>query len=914
MQIQQTTNSVNNFYLSQNIKVNKKTFDPFVPENSVYPKIPINATKAYAAPQIYPEYKVLETFKLPNTGVGKVYQLRNGHKVLVLPKKGPTFINTGIGAGEVNLPADKKSAAHLLEHLLSTITYKNDKEVLNNISDEINMDSNASTSLFSTNYFGEAFVSDDNDLEKLIRLQFSTVAKPDFTLKDIEHEKATIYQEMLERYDSYENFALANIRSRYLLNIDENSSLLDKKDASAIKNITKEDLQTFYQQYYRPDNMYTVIVGNVDENTIKIIAKYFNQQKNPVTSIKRTEEQHLFDNPIQKAVRVNTVSTNKYKEDCSINLDFFVDKTNNPDADIQLNIIKKLLLNKWQGNRDDIIIANYNYTSSHPEKSDFGLSIPSKKEDVEQNIQSTYKTLNDIQNNPVTEQELNDAKEFVKNNLTSEYAEILANMYTSKLIYSKPVNYESIIKTIDKITARDVCDAAKKYLNLDKVLLTVVYPQEKHKEPSFKGQLKIQDMLNIKEYTLPNNVNVVINESDSVSNATIDFKLNAVEQNSAHSEAVKYLINTIENSDFENYCNANDITIDKLINRQQIELILNSTPKKTIDMLLMLIKIIFYPDLNNQQDFEKWKQNNSDTNNKTLSLYQKYINEFFRDTPWLYEHDNINDLKIQDVQNLHKNIINNAQASVLITIPKSESEKYRQNILNILSNLKSFKPFNYSHYFNTYKAAPLTKSKLFVEKNSDNTIYMEKSYKIIKSGNIKDYAGLNILKCIIGDGDKSILFNKLRTEKNLVYSVNAKYPEEFYAPNLGKMIFSTTVSAENKNYIKDVLQEFQTTTEKLQSELVDERTLALAKKKFKCMMLSQSSFGQNKRLAMVKDSFYGADYFKELDSVIDEITPQDIRELAKYYFSQPSLYMISGNKDAIEANMDYLKNLGEICC
>ena len=80
-------------------------------------------------------------------------------------------------------------------------------------------------------------------------------------------------------------------------------------------------------------------------------------------------------------------------------------------------------------------------------------------------------------------------KEFVKNNLTSEYAEILANMYTSKLIYSKPVNYESIIKTIDKITARDVCDA-KKYLNLDKVLLTVVYPQEKHKEPSFKGRYK----------------------------------------------------------------------------------------------------------------------------------------------------------------------------------------------------------------------------------------------------------------------------------------------------------------------------------------------------------------------------------------------------------------------------------------
>ena len=47
---------------------------------------------------------------------------------------------------------------------------------------------------------------------------------------------------------------------------------------------------------------------------------------------------------------------------------------------------------------------------------------------------------------------------------------------------------------------------------------------------------------------------------------------------------------------------------------------------------------------------------------------------------------------------------------------------------------------------------------------------------------------------------------------------------------------------------------------------------------------------------------------------IDEITPQDIRELVQYYFSQPSLYMISGNKEAIEANIEYLKNLGEICC
>ena len=60
------------------------------------------------------------------------------------------------------------------------------------------------------------------------------------------------------------------------------------------------------------------------------------------------------------------------------------------------------------------------------------------------------------------------------------------------------------------------------------------------------------------------------------------------------------------------------------------------------------------------------------------------------------------------------------------------------------------------------------------------------------------------------------------------------------------------------------------------------------------------------------NSFYGLNLIPELEKAIDNITPYDIRELAKYYLSQPSLYMISGNKEAIEANKDYLKTLGEI--
>lgn len=86
MPVQNISCSINNDYQLNPVKVKKNTFETFVPQNSLYPQIPLNVSKAYTTPQLYPEYKVLETFKFPNTGVGRVYQLRNGHKVIIFVK------------------------------------------------------------------------------------------------------------------------------------------------------------------------------------------------------------------------------------------------------------------------------------------------------------------------------------------------------------------------------------------------------------------------------------------------------------------------------------------------------------------------------------------------------------------------------------------------------------------------------------------------------------------------------------------------------------------------------------------------------------------------------------------------------------------------------------------------------------
>ncbi len=52
-----------------------------------YQPVPLEASRAYASPQITEGYREIETFEVPYIGKGKLYELKNGHKVAIIPKK-----------------------------------------------------------------------------------------------------------------------------------------------------------------------------------------------------------------------------------------------------------------------------------------------------------------------------------------------------------------------------------------------------------------------------------------------------------------------------------------------------------------------------------------------------------------------------------------------------------------------------------------------------------------------------------------------------------------------------------------------------------------------------------------------------------------------------------------------------------
>jgi len=290
----------------QNFKGSSATFSPFLSFPSYQP-IPLETSKAYASPQITEGYKEIETFDIPYIGKGKLYELTNGHKVIIVPKASKTYISTIVVAGASDEPADKKDIAHLTEHLLANYWHNTSSNSdITKALKEVGADLNAITRKCPTTYHMSANIQDNKDLENLIKIQLATLTnKNNFTEDKIEKEKEIIKEEAKEQeYFINEDREARTQSIKNIFNLDNTNGIVAGYSMQKIDDIKKEDLEKFYNNFYRPDNMITILVGNVDNESIAIVSKYLNTMTNPKTAMKRENAADFqYDNLIKQSKR-----------------------------------------------------------------------------------------------------------------------------------------------------------------------------------------------------------------------------------------------------------------------------------------------------------------------------------------------------------------------------------------------------------------------------------------------------------------------------------------------------------------------------------------------------------------------------------------------------------------------------------
>lgn len=847
----------------QNFKGSSVSSSPFLNFPN-YKQVSLNVSEAYASPQITQSYKEIETFDVPYVGQGKLYELANGHKVVIIKKNGPTVINTFVKAGR----NESLINSHLLEHLLYEPNNKVESKTLSDFYIKHGIERRAMTWDNYTNYYMKYPFKDSKSIDSIIKTQADLLQKPNITNEVFETQKNVIFAEYTRK--SFKNDAekIDRLFINTLLNGDKK---LDGYDFSkeSIDNITLNELMGFHKKYYQNNNMISVIVGDVNsDEVLKSFAKHFNKangeaiqsDSNPKKLLQNSQEITPRQEGIKNVLQIGFVGPQRNNiKDCFLDSAFgtYVNYISQKPSGIKLE--KHYIVNgrKSTDHVGIIFVANFQ---------------EGKEKETREKIN---KYLHKLVEEPLSSEDITIIKARLKDSLSKDgesALQISTNIGESLAEGNSTIDSEKY-KLVDSLTAKDFQDYAKKYIDFNKQL-TMVFanPQTDNiKSPSFKGNVNSINTDNIKEYTLSNNLKFVVDTSPEIKRTTFSIVLKYPNQNNDNKDLSMVLqkMMAVVSPVNSKFIRENDGGVEIQGSSNYLKIISNTIPENTLQAISVAKNILLNPILN-QRCFDYVKK--------------VYPNDFDWDK-----------IKLSDVVNYYKELSSSSEGKAILTLPQNTFDKNQDKIINSLSkNIPNFKKEekNLRNSFTPYEKPEIK----FKEIIGDNA-YVSQSFKIPDT----DYADsktkltLLLLKTAISGYPNARLFKELVENQGISYVVGT-YDKKGQL----EIFVETPASKKDSSNIKKVLDTTQTKVNELINNPISEEELKDIKNCLKGYYINsiESSRGKNSLL-----STFDTEEVKDLFPLIDKITSQDIQNAVKEYLSKPSHILIKTNKEVGKNNI-----------
>ena len=908
------------------------------------------ALKAQNLAQAPMPYKYIGEIELPFSENAKFYKMANGQKVVLLNKKGPTVLKSYFNVGSMNEPDDKRGISHFNEHMAFNGTTDGLSageffKIVNNMGAM----TNASTGFSQTDYYISSQLLNDKDWETSVSIQSKMLQSPAHTPEMVEKEKGPVTSEISMVGDRPENTAM-NSCIKNLFQIKTTSPDLVAGSVANINRLTNKDTLDYYNLWYTPDNCTTVVTGEVDEKTaIDTIAKYFNKFKSVPVENRKYEEFKPIQTPVRTDLRMPKAQAS------TIVMGFSGPQNSNAKEMIMLELLlasmlgyKGARISKSLNKEQSGASMNIERVGNRPQDPKaIIIAAQTSPEKTEKVIKTIYDEINKLAYKPLTQEELDISKKYLKMTYSqiSENSQLLNSLIGNALLDENLDYIEKYIPILENITPQDISEFAKKYLDLNKVSLSVVHPDSvsnsdlmnnylktnqgfsqnmpvqgvAHKTPaltSFKGRIedKTFDTEKIKQYKLANNMEVILNPNTSdiaCSNITLEAKGPANVK-----PAVPLILSVIltEGSKNKNY----DLFYDK-IHKAGMNLNFSAgfssisassqSLSQDLDTALDSIKEVFTEPRMTPESFNFAKKLvkesllNTETSAMDLSLEKLFPNR-----PQTASREealkSIDSITLEEVKGLFEYIKNNSMAKAVVTAPFEKNQEIEKSVLNKLSiGLNTFKPFQIG-YFPLY--SDLEKDKVITKSLPVKQADIVHAFKFKTNHNPKDHMTFYLLNTILGDGPYSRLFNDLREKQKLAYRVESDL--DFMGDSgIIALGIKTTTDDKEANDIKydnveKSLNGFKNHIQKIMNEKVSQEELNGAKLRMKTKLLNsiESSASQTAVLSDSKESIYGVKATEEKLRLIDSITPDDIQNAAKYIFSKPSVTTVIASEDTLK--------------
>ena len=195
------------------------------------------------------------------------YQLKNGMRVILAenPKESRVYMNTIYLSGSLNDPQGKGGLAHLLEHLAFKGTRNVPGEEFQRRLDQYTLSNNASTSYYSTQY-SNVIRAEQKAVNEILHLEAERMQGLVLQEKFIPTEIDIVKREREVRLDQPVSVLMDQmVKAAYG---NQHLGRLPIGDIAELESIGLTELQTYYQNWYAPNNAVLVLTGKFDKAAV----------------------------------------------------------------------------------------------------------------------------------------------------------------------------------------------------------------------------------------------------------------------------------------------------------------------------------------------------------------------------------------------------------------------------------------------------------------------------------------------------------------------------------------------------------------------------------------------------------------------------------------------------------------------
>lgn len=825
-----------------------------------------------------------------------VYKLDNGQTVVIQEvKTNPIVtIDTWIKTGSINENAQNNGVSHFLEHLFFKGSTNHGPGEFDKILETKGAITNAATSKDFTHYY---VTIPSKDFDLALEMHSDMLLHPLIPRKELEKERKVVIEEIMKDANSPNTLVYDNLVNMLYTNHPYKRKVIGKADI--ISTIQREQILDYYNKYYNPSNMVTVIVGDVDAaSAIEKVKFDFNgEYKKPLKhvypkeNILTSQAKNIAYADTQSGYMLIGFRGTKIDDKDSYALDVLSTILGDGRSSIFYRTIKEQKQLAYSigavntGFKDDgIFYISANFS-------------PDKCAKLEENI---FAEIKNVQKHGVTQDQLRLAKNIIERDTYYERESIsnIAGEIGYTFVTTDDIKYyETYLDNIKKVTAEDVKRVAIKYLGKDKSAVSIVLP-ETSKEVKISNITKqpqpaklISENKNTQKYELSNGSTLLltpnqVNDIVAVSIFSKGGELTETIPGTAALTASVLTKGTKKYSSLElaQFLEDNGIKVVPSANADSFNITVLTTKNeydKTLDILNEVINNAALDDYEIEKartdKLNAIKKSKDIPLNLAIDNYKTYI---FENTPYSISNKILEKTLPQITQEDIKAYYDKAffPQNVVISINGNVDKEKTINEFTKIFNNKNGEKFDYSKY----SIPSLKEGKKITTSVKDlKTDWIIIGWQTPGVLSRKDYATLQVIDSLLGAGMSSRLFKNLRDKDGLAYQLGSQY-----SPNVlkGAFIVYIGTNPENLNYAQSRMLE---EVFRLKKEFVGSKELQEAKDK----LLGHYIIGQETNLdkattiGWFEASGRGYKFDDQYAQLINSVTESDIIEAANKYFN-----------------------------